>query len=118
MLDMIVKLLAPHFEVVGTSTDGNAALELIKTLKPDVAVLDLSMPFKSGIDLAADLKGSGWEVKVVIVTAHYNEESVQAAFGAGAVGYVSKLCLGDELVTAVESVYAGKEFVSKPRFSF
>jgi len=69
MLDMIVKLLTPHFEVVGIATDGNAAEELIKLLKPDIAILDISMPFKSGIDVAADLKKSGLDVKVVIVTA-------------------------------------------------
>jgi len=118
MLDMIVKLLTPHFEVVGTATDGNAALELINALKPDIAVLDISMPLKSGIDVTADLKKSGLEVKVVIVTAQYNDYSQRAAFSAGATGYISKLRLADELVIAVESVYAGKEFISTPRFSF
>ena len=118
MLDMIVKLLTPHFEVVGTATDGNAAQELINVLKPDIAVLDISMPFKSGIDVAADLKKSGLDVKVVIVTAQYNNYSQRAAFSSGAKAYVSKLRLADELVTAVEHVYAGKEFISTPRFSF
>ena len=118
MLDMIVKLLTPHFEVVGIATDGNAAEELIKLLKPDIAILDISMPFKSGIDVAADLKKSGLDVKVVIVTAQYNDFSQRAAFTAGATAYVSKLRLADELVIAVESVYSGREFISIPRFSF
>ena len=118
MLDMIDRLLTPHFEVVGTATDGNAALELINVLKPDIAVLDISMPLKSGIDVTADLKKSGLEIKVVIVTAQYNDYSQRAAFSVGATGYISKLGLADELVIAVESVYAGKEFISTPRFSF
>ena len=118
MLDMIVRLLTPHFEVVGTATDGNAALELINVLKPDIAVLDISMPLKSGIDVTADLKKSGVDLKVVIVTAQYNDFSQRAAFNAGATGYVSKLRLADELVIALHSVYAGKEFISTPRFSF
>jgi DNA-binding NarL/FixJ family response regulator len=67
MLETIVDLLTPHFEVVGTAADGNTALEIINRLKPDVAVLDVSMPFKTGIEVAAELKTSAPEVKVVII---------------------------------------------------
>jgi PAS domain S-box-containing protein len=56
MLETIVRLLTPHFDVVGTAADGKTALEIIQQLKPDIAVLDMSMPFKTGIEIAADLK--------------------------------------------------------------
>ena len=68
MLETIVRLLTPHFEVVGTAADGKTALEIIHQLKPDIAVLDMSMPFKTGIEIAADLKTSAPEVKVVIIS--------------------------------------------------
>jgi DNA-binding NarL/FixJ family response regulator len=112
MLDIMVKLLTPHFEVVGTAADGKAALEMIEILKPDIAVLDISMPFKTGIEIAADLKTSGSEVKVVLVTAHDDEYFRRAAISVGASAFIKKTRLGDELIPAVESAYAGKVFRS------
>ena len=112
MLDMIVKLLNPHCEVVGTAADGKNALQMIELLKPEIAVLDISMPFKTGIEIAADLKTSGSEVKIVIITAHGDEFYMQTAISAGASAFVSKTRLGDELLPALENAYAGKIFVS------
>jgi DNA-binding NarL/FixJ family response regulator len=108
MLDTIVKLLTPHFEVVGTAADGKAALEMIEHLKPEIAVLDISMPFKTGLEIAADLKTSGAQVKVVIITAHIDEFYVRAAINAGASGFVVKTRLGHELLPALENAYASK----------
>ena len=107
MLETIVGLLTPHFEIVGTATDGKTALEIIHHLKPDIAVLDMSMPFKTGIEIAADLKTSAPEVKVVIVSAYDDEYYIRAASSAGASAYVVKTTLGDRLIPALESAYAG-----------
>jgi PAS domain S-box-containing protein len=107
MLETIVRLLTPHFEVVGTAGEGSTALELIQQLKPDIAVLDMSMPFKTGIEIATDLKTSAAEVKVVITSARDDEYYIRAASNAGAVAYVVKSTLGDELIPALESAYAG-----------
>ena len=98
MLETIVGLLTPHFEIVGTAADGKAALEIIHQLKPDIAVLDMSMPFKTGIEIAADLKTSAPEVKVVIISAHNDEAYMRAAMSAGAIAYVVKTTLGDRLI--------------------
>jgi len=107
MLETIVGLLAPHFDVIGTAADGKTALEIIDHLKPDIAVLDMSMPFKTGIEIAADLKTSAPEVKVVIVSAYDDESYMRAASNAGASAYVVKTTLGDRLIPALESAYAG-----------
>ena len=107
MLETIVGLLTPHFEIVGTAADGKTALEIIHHLKPDIAVLDMSMPFKTGIEIAADLKTSAPEIKVVIVSAYDDESYVRAASSAGASAYVVKTTLGDRLIPALESAYAG-----------
>jgi CheY-like chemotaxis protein len=107
MLETIVGLLAPHFEVVGTAMDGKTALEIIHQLKPDIAVLDMSMPFKTGIEVAADLKTSASEVKVVILSSHDDEYYIRAASSAGALAYVVKTTLADGLIPALESAYAG-----------
>ena len=106
MLETIVGLLTPHFEVVGTARDGKTALEMIQQLKPDIAVLDVSMPFKTGIEIAADLKTSAPDVKVVILSSRDDEYYLRAARSAGALAYVVKSTLGDELIPALESVYA------------
>jgi PAS domain S-box-containing protein len=107
MLETIVGLLTPHFEVVGTAMDGRTALEIIHQLKPDIAVLDMSMPFKTGIEIAADLKASAPEVKVVIISSRVDEYYIRAASSAGALAYVAKTTLADGLIPALESAYAG-----------
>jgi len=106
MLETIVDLLTPHFEVVGTAADGNTVLEIINRLKPDVAVLDVSMSFKTGIEVAAELKTSAPEVKVVIISANDDEAYVRAASRAGALAYVIKTRLIDRLIPAIEGAYA------------
>jgi DNA-binding NarL/FixJ family response regulator len=64
------------------------------------------MPFKTGIEIAADLKTSAREVKVVIISAHDDEAYMRAAMSAGAIAYVVKTTLGDRLIPALESAYA------------
>jgi len=110
MLEAIIGILTPHFEIVGTAADGKAALEMIGRLKPDVAILDISMPFKTGIEIASDLQISAPAVKVVIISAHDDESYIRAANNAGALAYVVKTRLGSELVPAIERVSAGNTF--------
>jgi len=107
MRETIVELITPRFEVIATAADGKTALELIKRLKPDIAVLDMSMPFKTGVEIAADLKTSAPQVKVVIISAHDDESYIQAADNAGAIAYVVKTTLGDRLIPALEIALAG-----------
>jgi two-component system nitrate/nitrite response regulator NarL len=106
MLETIVQLLMPHFDVVGTAQDGNAALKMIKQLKPDIAVLDISMPFKTGIEVAAYLKTNAPGIKIVIVSANHDESYVEAADSAGALAFIPKIRLADELVPAIENAFS------------
>ena len=61
--EMVVQLLAPDFEVIGTATDGSAAFEMVMLLNPEVVVLDISMPILSGIEAAAEMKKKGSKAK-------------------------------------------------------
>jgi DNA-binding NarL/FixJ family response regulator len=112
MRDKIVQILQHDFEVVGTAADGTAALEMIQLLEPEIAVLDISMPIMTAIEVAADLKKNGSEVKVVVLTVHDDPDYVRAALSAGASGYVVKSYMTIDLKTALTRVYSGGIFIS------
>jgi DNA-binding NarL/FixJ family response regulator len=104
--------LAPACEVVGAVKDGPAALEAAGTLRPDVIVLDISMPGMTGFELAARLREAGSTAALVFLTVHADEAFVLAARAAGVIGYVVKPRLGSDLTFAVEEARAGRRFVS------
>jgi DNA-binding NarL/FixJ family response regulator len=79
---------------VGTVDDGEAVLEATRTLKPDVLILDISMGVMSGLEAARLLTRSGSKAKIVFLTVHNDQEFVEEAFSAGAVGYVIKATVG------------------------
>ena len=112
MRDKVVQILQAEFEVVGTAADGKAALEMIQLLKPEIAVLDISMPMMTALEVAADLQKNGSDVKVVVLTVHDDPDYVRAAFSAGASGYVVKSYLAMELKAALSRVYSGGVFIS------
>ena len=112
MRDKVVQILQQEFEVVGTAADGQAALEMIQLLNPEIAVLDISMPNMTAIEVAAHLKHNGSEVKVVVLTVHEDPDYVREAFSAGAAGYVVKAYLAIDLKTALTRVYSGGIFIS------
>ena len=90
----VAKLLADTFRVVGMAEDGKQAIELAALLRPDVVVLDISMPVLNGIEAAEQLRGSRYPSKVVFLSMQDDPEFVEAAFAAGALGYVLKSSLG------------------------
>jgi len=100
-------------EVVGECGDGHEAFRRISELRPDVAVLDISMPELNGLELAAKLRGDLPDVKIVILTMHKTEEYVAKALVAGVHGYVLKDNALEELIACIEAVYSGKVFLSK-----
>jgi len=81
-------------------------------IKPDVAVLDISMPYMTGIEVTAELKRNSSDTKVVILTIHGDPDFVRAGLDAGALGYVLKSDLVTDLTEAISSVYEGRIFVS------
>jgi len=112
-LECISAVLAPHYEIAGSVADGRALVEAALRLKPDLIVLDITMPHLSGIEAAVQIKKSLPEMKLLFVTMHANTAYVKAAFEAGGTGYVLKSGLRDELPNAVQSVLSGRTYVSR-----
>lgn len=101
----------PGIEVVGRACDGAEALELTARHHPDVAVLDVRMPGKSGLDCCRELQGASAETAVLLYTADADRRLVEEAFEAGARGIVLKSAPVADLVRAITTVAAGGAYV-------
>lgn len=97
-----------EIEVIAEASDGEEGLRLIRQHLPDVAVLDIQMPLRSGIDLARAIRADRLPVGVLILTAFDDEPYVRAVLQAGANGYVLKTADAQDIVEAVRSVREGK----------
>jgi DNA-binding NarL/FixJ family response regulator len=104
----------PGFEVVGEAANGTEALSLAAQLRPDVVVLDISMPDVSGLELAARLRSTGGGTRVLILSMHNNAEYVLESVRAGAHGYLLKDTAATELRTAIRAVCQGQSYFSPP----
>lgn len=100
--------LDPEFEVVGEAKDGIEALELTKSLKPDVVLMDLLMPQLDGIQATAAIRRDHPKVEVVALTSVLQDASVVEAIRAGATGYVLKDADADELCRTIRAAAAGQ----------
>jgi DNA-binding NarL/FixJ family response regulator len=112
MLGGLTKLLEPWCEIVGSVTDGRALVEAAAHSRPDLAVVDISMPLLNGIEAAQRVKEVSPETKVIFVSMHDATAYVQAAFKAGASGYLLKRSATDELEQAIRTVLAGNYYVT------
>jgi DNA-binding NarL/FixJ family response regulator len=108
----LVRLLAPHYDIVDTVGSGNLALDAIRRHRPDVALLDLSMPDISGLEVLHQLKEQRIQCKVIILTMHAEANIAVQALKAGASGFVLKESSGDELVNAIEMVLSGGTYLA------
>jgi DNA-binding NarL/FixJ family response regulator len=115
LLEAASALLRPHFEVVGTASDGASLVTEALRLKPDVIVADITMPVLSGIDAVHQLHESGSCAKLVFLTIHSEEEFVKACLAAGALGYVLKSRMKVHLVPAIQAALAGATYISPCR---
>jgi DNA-binding NarL/FixJ family response regulator len=102
--------------VVGEAVNGLEAVEKANTLKPDVAILDISMPDLSGLQATRQIRESVPTTQVVVLTMHESDQMVRRVLAAGALGYVLKSDLATHLVKAVKSVSGGELFLT-PRVS-
>jgi DNA-binding NarL/FixJ family response regulator len=112
MLQTVATIVEDQFEIVGLAEDGRSALQLVRTLIPDVLVIDIFMPLMNGIETAMRLKASGLRIKVLFLTAHGDPDFLAAAMASGAQGYVLKPRFAIDLVPALCDVLAGRTFVS------
>src|SRR2546426_1621824 len=106
------KLLETEFDIVGTAEDGRALLDSAPKLKPDIVLLDISMPQLNGIEAARQLKKSMPECQLIFLTMHADPTYVTEAFRAGASGYVLKRSAASELALALQEVLKGHYYVS------
>lgn len=100
-----------RFEVVGEAGTGKQALLLAKQLRPDLVVMDISLPDKSGIDVTSDIRRLLPETRVVIVSIHSKIDHISEAFRAGATGYVVKESAADRLAQGLVAVSRGEYFL-------
>jgi len=103
----------PHFRGVGEACDGEEALRKTRELKPDVVLMDISMPGTDGLKVTEILRKQLPALKVLILSVHNNRQYIFRVIQAGAHGYVSKEAPPDEVVRAIESVYQGEPFFSE-----
>jgi DNA-binding NarL/FixJ family response regulator len=112
MLEGLRKLLSPDFEIVGAVADGRALLEAAVIQRPDLIVADISMPGIDGIEATRRLRLLVPESRVLILSFHTEPSWVQAAFEAGAHGYLAKTAISTEIETAVREVLKGNFYLS------
>jgi two-component system response regulator NreC len=101
----------PDIRVVGEAADGGQALQLCATLKPDVVLMDVSMPGDDGIETTRKLKTSWPNIRVLILTVHEDSSLLQEAIRAGASGYIVKRAAESELVDAIRAVARGQTYL-------
>lgn len=103
----------PGLEVLAEAGDGDQIAGLLEGHDPDLLVLDISMPNKTGLDVAKELRADGSEIPILILSMHDNPEYVLEAVRAGADGYILKDVGPAELREAVEAVVDGKEYFAE-----
>ena len=102
----------PEFEVVGEAEDGLDAISIVRESKPDLVLLDLSMPRLDGLSAIRDIKKVSPETRILALTIHTDEDYVLEAFNEGAHGYCLKDAGRAELLMAIESIFSGKPYFS------
>jgi len=101
----------PDLEVIAEASDGNDVLRLASELRPDIVLLDVSMPGPGGIEVTRRLKEALPELRVLILTAHEDESLLREAVQAGAAGYIIKRAVESELINAIHAVWRGDLYV-------
>ena len=102
----------PDWEVCGEAADGREAVEKAQQMKPDVVILDISMPGRTGLDILDEVKRLRPRTPVLLLTMHPEQQYARRALKAGAAGYLTKDSVPDELKSAIKKIVAGGRYVS------
>lgn len=102
----------PDFEVVGTAEDGFEIVQLSKKLKPNIIIMDISMPNLNGIEATRIITRDCPEIKVIALSMYPNKRFVKEMLKAGASGYVLKSYVFEELINAINTIHAGEKYLS------
>ncbi|HEY6442875.1 MAG TPA: response regulator transcription factor [Candidatus Acidoferrales bacterium] len=104
----------PQWEICAEAADGAEALQAIQSLKPDIAILDITMPGMSGLDVAAEVTRRHLPTALLMFTMHESSRLVGEIREAGAQGFVNKSCAGRDLIAAIETLLTGGTFFGQP----
>ena len=108
----------PALEIVADAADGIQALARIQEMKPDIAILDVNMPGRSGLDVIRELQRLGLTTRVIFLTMHRDEALLNTALDLGARGYLLKESAVEEIVASIKAVAAGEDFISSSLATF
>ncbi|TXG37429.1 response regulator [Seonamhaeicola maritimus] len=106
-------LTSKGFNIIGSATDGNAAYNLIVKLKPEIAILDIRMPHKTGLEIAEDCQKNNLPTKVILITFDKEEEVFDQAKALNVYGYILKEFAVEEIETCIEHVVNNKPYFSE-----
>ena len=112
LLGAFEKLLAAECDIVGQVSDGRALVAAAEQLKPDVVVLDISMPLLNGLEAGRQVKQALRDVKLVFLTMNEDSDLAAEAFRIGASAYLLKRSAASELLTAIREVMQGRSYVT------
>lgn len=102
-----------RIQFVGEAADGEEALRKVRELRPDVVLMDISMPGMNGLTVTEVLRKELPQIKVLVLSVHHNKDAIFRVIQAGAHGYVSKEAPSEEVIRAIESVHAGEPYFSE-----
>jgi DNA-binding NarL/FixJ family response regulator len=101
-----------NMSVIAEADEGGAAIRLAAALSPDIVIMDISMPGLNGIEATRGIKAANPSVEVIALSMHLDKRMVLEMLGAGAAGYLLKDCAFDEVIFAINSVFAGSGYIS------
>jgi DNA-binding NarL/FixJ family response regulator len=112
--DGIANLLSssPQIEIVAQAENGQEAIEKAVLYKPDIIIMDISLPKINGVEATRILHNELPKTKVLVLTMHAEKNYIKEALEAGACGYLFKDCTYDQLIEAINTVYSGKKYLS------
>jgi DNA-binding NarL/FixJ family response regulator len=112
LLEALKSILEPEVDVVGTVSDGRSLIKTALELKPDVIVLDVSMPLLNGLDAGRRIRDLVPNVKLIYLTMNQDPDVAAEAFRLGAVGYLLKSSAASELLQAIREALLGRSYVT------
>jgi DNA-binding NarL/FixJ family response regulator len=112
ILDGVRAALQPHYDIVGQATDGKSLVDMAERLRPELVILDISMPILNGLESAKRIKKSVPSTQLIFLSQHLNPAYLKQALKAGASGYVLKSGATEELQTAIATVLRGETYIT------